>query len=208
MSDKKIKVYNVQGEVVKEIDPPEHVFSYPVKKHLMWEAVRSYLDSQRKGTASTKTRGEVRGGGRKPWRQKGLGRARAGSIRSPLWRGGGVTFGPKPRDWSWKLPKKARKNALKSAIVSKFLDDELIIIDKFEMEEPKTKIAYEVLQRLGIDNALFVEVGENRNLFLSLRNIPKVEPMRPEQINTYFVLKHRYLVFTERAFEEKMEALK
>ncbi len=205
---KKIKVYNMEGELVRELDPPEHVFSYPIKKHLIWEAIRSYLDSQRKGTASTKTRGEVSGGGRKPWRQKGLGRARAGSIRSPLWRHGGVTFGPKPRDWSWRLPKKARRNALKSALAAKLADDELFIIDKFELEEPKTKKAAEVLKKLNVDDALFVELGENRNLFLSLRNIPKIEVMRPEQLNAYFVLKRKYLIFTERAFNQKMEALK
>ncbi len=208
MSDKKIKVYNIEGELIKEIDPPEHVFSYPVKKHLLWEAVKSYLDGQRRGTASTKTRGKVSGGGRKPWRQKGIGRARSGSIRSPLWKGGGVTFGPKPKDWSWKMPKKARRNALKSAIASKFLDDELIIIDKFEQEKPSTKTAHEVLKKLNMHNALFVEVRENRNLFLSLRNIPKIEVMDPQKMNPYFVLKHKYLVLTEKAFEEKMEALK
>ncbi len=205
---KKIKVYNTEGELVRELDPPEHVFSYPVKKHLIWEAVRSYLDSQRKGSASTKTRGEVSGGGRKPWRQKGLGRARAGSIRSPLWRHGGITFGPKPRDWSWRLPKKARRNALKSALAAKLADDELFIIDRFELEEPKTKKAAEVLRKLNVDDALFVELGENRNLFLSLRNIPRIEVMRPEQLNAYFVLKRKYLIFTERAFNKKMEALK
>ncbi len=205
---RKIKVYNIQGEVVKEIEAPEHVFAYPVKKHLIWEAVRSFLDSQRKGTASTKTRGEVSGGGRKPWRQKGLGRARAGSIRSPLWRHGGVTFGPKPRDWSWHLPKKARRNALKSALAAKLRDDEIFLIDKFELDEPKTRKAAEVLKKLNVDDALFVELGDNKNLFLSLRNIPKIEIMRPEQLNAYYVLKHRYLIFTERAFNEKMEALK
>ena len=204
----KLPVYNINKEVVGEVELPEHVFSYPVKMHRIWEAGRSYLDSQRAGSACTKTRGEVRGGGRKPWRQKGLGRARAGSIRSPLWRKGGVVHGPKPRDWSWELPKKARRNALKSSLVAKYKDDEILILDKFELPQPKTKLAVEVLKRFELDNALFVEDRSNRNLFLSLRNVPKVEVMAPEELNAYFVLKHKKLVFTLRAFEKMMEALK
>ena len=124
----KVQVLDQSGNPVREMDLPEEVFSYPVKDHLIYEAVVNYLANQRQGTACTKTRGEVSGGGRKPWRQKGTGRARAGSIRSPLWRHGGTVFGPKPRDYSYSIPRKAKKNALKSALATKLAEKQLLVV--------------------------------------------------------------------------------
>ena len=204
----KLKVIDKSGKATREITLPKEVFSYPVKEHLLYEAVISQRTNQRAGTASTKTRGEVRGGGRKPWRQKGTGRARAGSIRSPLWRKGGTTFGPRPRDFSYKMPKQARKNAMKSALSLKYAEKQLLILKELKFKEPKTKEGVKVLQRLNLDSALIVDSHENTNLFLSLRNIPKIKPIDCNQINTYDILKYKWLVFTEKAFESLMERLK
>ncbi|MFB0565145.1 MAG: 50S ribosomal protein L4 [Candidatus Aminicenantaceae bacterium] len=204
----KIHVLDKSGKKSKEINLPREVFSYPVKNHLLYEAVISHQANQRAGTASTKTRREVRGGGRKPWRQKGTGRARAGSIRSPLWRKGGITFGPKPRSHFYSLPKKAKRNALKSALSMKFAEKQMIILDEIVVKEPKTKEGKRFLDNFKLDSALIVGRLENENLFLSLRNIPRVKAVDCDQVNTYDVLKHKWIVFTRPAFESLMEKLK
>jgi large subunit ribosomal protein L4 len=204
----KVQILDQTGKKTKEINAPEDILSYPVKEHLIYEAVVNYRANQRRGTASTKTRAEVRGGGRKPWRQKGTGRARAGSTRSPIWRSGGTTFGPKPRDYSYKMPRKAKRNALKSALAMKFADKQIVIVDSLEFKEPKTKEGVNLLKKLNVESALVIDNYENRNVFLSLRNIPKVKAVDFSQVNIYDVLNHKSLVFTQKAFESLMERLK
>ena len=203
-----VQVINSSGKKVKEIKAPDEVYAFPAKDHLIYEAVINYRANQRQGTASTKTRGEVRGGGRKPWRQKGTGRARAGSIRSPLWKGGGTTFGPRPRDYSYSLPKKAKKIALKSAISKKLNEKQLLIVDALEMKEPRTKEGATLIIALNVDSALFVDSHENKNLFLSLRNIPRVKAVDTTQLTVYDVMKYKWLVLTTRAFDTVTEKLK
>ena len=204
----KVHVLDQTGKKIKEINVPEEVLSYPAKEHLIYEAVINYRANQRRGTASTKTRAEVRGGGRKPWRQKGTGRARAGSTRSPIWRKGGTVFGPKPRDYSYKMPRKARRNALKSALAMKFAEKQIMVLDSLKFKEPKTKEGAEFLKKLNLNSALVIDNKENKNLFLSLRNIPKVKAVDYNQVNIYDVLNHTSLVFTQEAFESLMERLK
>jgi len=204
----KIKVLNQSGKGISEISAPKEIFTYPVKEHLLYEAVVNYRANQRQGSASTKTRSDVRGGGRKPWRQKGTGRARAGSIRSPIWRKGGITFGPKPRSYYYSLPKKAKKNALKSAFSMKFAEKQILILKALDFKEPKTKEGKKLLEILKLDSALIVDQHENKNLFLSLRNIPKIKAVDYNQVNVYDVLNYKWLVFTQNAFESLMEKLK
>lgn len=204
----KIQILDRSGKKISEINVPKEVFSYPVKEHLLYEAVVNYRANQRRGSASTKTKGEVRGGGRKPWRQKGTGRARAGSIRSPLWRKGGIVFGPKPRSYYYSLPKKARRNALKSALSMKFAEKNILILKALDFKEPKTKEGAKFLEILNLDSALIIDQHQNKNLFLSLRNIQKIKAIDYNQVNVYDVLNHRWLVFTQKAFESLMEKLK
>jgi len=204
----KVQVLDQSGKPIKEMNLPEEVFSYPVKEHLIYEAVVNYLANQRQGTACTKNRGEVSGGGRKPWRQKGTGRARVGSIRSPLWRHGGTVFGPKPRDYSYALPKKAKKNALKSALTAKLAENQLLIIDEINIAQPKTKEVVNWLKTLNLDSALIVDDRENKNLFQSARNIPYCKAVEGGKLNVYDVLKYRWIVFSQRAFNSLVERLK
>ena len=204
----KVQVLDKSGKKVNEIAVPKEIFSYPIKDHLLYEAVVNYRANQRRGTASTKTRAEVRGGGRKPWRQKGTGRARAGSIRSPLWRKGGVVFGPRPRSYYYSLPKKMKKNALKSALSLKFAEKQMLILKTLDFKEPKTKEGAKFLATLSLDSALIVDNSLNKNMFLSLRNISKVKAVDYNQVNVYDVLNLKWLVFSQSAFESLMEKLK
>lgn len=203
----RVTVLDRSGKKVSEMNVAQDVFSYPVKDHLLYEAVVNYRANQRRGTASTKTRSEVRGGGRKPWRQKGTGRARAGSIRSPIWRKGGVTFGPKPRHYGHNLPKKVKRNALKSALALKWEEKQLLVLKALEFKEPKTKEGANFLETFKLDSALIVDSHQNRNLFLSLRNIPKVKVVDSGQLTVYDVLNHEWLVFSQNAFESLVERL-
>jgi large subunit ribosomal protein L4 len=168
----------------------------------------NYQANQRSGSAATKTRAMVRGGGRKPWRQKGTGRARAGSIRSPIWRKGGVTFGPSPRSYAFNMPRRAKRNALKSALSMKHNEKQLLILDAIEFNEPKTKEGVKFLKGLKIDSALVVDNHKNKNMFLSLRNIPKVKVVDFKNLNVFDVLNFKSLVFSQKAFESLMEKLK
>jgi large subunit ribosomal protein L4 len=204
----KVSVLDQSGKRISEVSVPKEIFTYPLKEHLIYESVINYRANQRRGTASTKSRSEVRGGGRKPWRQKGTGRARVGSIRSPLWRKGGTVFGPKPRDYSYELPKKAKRNALKSALAVKFAEKKMLVIDELNFKQPKTKEGIKLIEKLKIDSALFVDDYQNRNLFLSLQNIPRVKAVDCHEVNVYDVLNHEWLVFTQKAFESLMERLK
>ncbi|MCP2519784.1 50S ribosomal protein L4 [Candidatus Aminicenantes bacterium AC-335-B20] len=203
-----LEVVDVRKNKVGEMALPDEVFSYPVKEHLIYEAVINYRANQRRGTACTKTRGEVSGGGRKPWRQKGTGRARAGSIRSPLWRKGGVVFGPKPRDYSYQIPKKAKRNALKSALAMKLKENKIIIVDNLELDEPKTKKGLEIIKNLEIDSGLFIDTNKNKNLILAIRNIPKMKAVGWEDVNIYDVLLYDKIIFSKRGFDGLMERLK
>jgi len=204
----KVKVLDQSGKKVKELSAPDEVLSYSADDHLLYEAVINYRANQRQGTASTKTRNEVRGGGKKPWRQKGTGRARAGSIRSPIWRKGGITFGPKPRSYHYKLPKKAKINALKYVLSQKHKEEQIRIIDELNFKQPKTKQGVKLLKELGLDSALIVDSHNNENLKLSMRNIPGIKIVDYNQINVYDVLNHNHLVFSHKSFDLLMEKLK
>ncbi len=203
-----VQVIDTKGKKIKEVKAPDEVFSVPLKEHLLYEAVINYRANQRQGTASTKTRGRVRGGGRKPWRQKGTGRARAGSNRSPIWKGGGTTFGPQPRDYSYSIPKKAKRTALKSALSMKLAEKQLLIVDALELKEPRTKDAVALIKGLNVDSVLIVDNFDNKNLFLSTRNIPKTKVIDVNQVNVYDVLNFNWLVLTKRAFDSLTEKLK
>ncbi len=192
-----LSVYDIEKSKVSELEVSDSVFGVPIKEHLIYEVVRMQMASRRKGTASTKGRSDVRGGGRKPWRQKGTGRARAGTIRSPIWRGGGIVFGPKPRDYSYKIPKKARKAALRSVLSLKVKENKLLILRDFPMEEIKTKKFKEVLDKFELKSVLFVLDKSDPTLEKSSRNIRDIKMMRSEGVNVYDLLKYDNLVMLE-----------
>ena len=202
-----LNVYDIEKTKVAEIDLSDHVFGAEVNEHVLYEVVRMQRASRRQGTASTKTRNDVSGGGKKPWRQKGTGRARAGTSRSPLWRGGGTVFGPHPRDYSYTIPKKVRKAALKSALSVKVKEDRVIILRDFPMDEIKTKRFQEVLDRFALGTALFVLDEKNIILEKSSRNIQSVKMMRSEGINVFDLLKYDTLVLLEPAVKKIEGAL-
>jgi len=189
-----VDVYNIQKEKVGELDLKDEIFGVEVKGHLLHEVVTWQLACRRAGSASTKSRGEVKGGGRKPWRQKGTGRARAGSNRSPLWKGGGVIFGPKPRSYAYTLPKKIKALALRMALSSKLASGQLVVLDEYPHTAPKTKDFVAVLKAFDLSKALFITPEDNRALNLSARNIPHVQVMHPAGLNVYDILKHEHLV--------------
>lgn len=203
----KVKVIDPSGAVKAEIDLPESVFGYGIKVPLVHEAAINYLANRRRGTASTKTRAEVSGSNRKPWKQKGTGRARAGATRSPLWRKGGTTFGPKPRDYAYAMPKEAKRNALRAALASKQAEGRILVVDNLALAAPKTRDAAALLQGLKVKSALVVDLGANKNLFIALRNIPKVKPVDPSRVSTYDVLGHEWFVAGRDAFAALMERL-
>jgi large subunit ribosomal protein L4 len=202
-----VDVYDINRAKVGEINLRDDIFSVPVQGHIMHEVVTMQLACRRSGTASTKGRAEVRGGGHKPWRQKGTGRARAGSNRSPLWRGGGVVFGPKPRSYAYKVPKKVRRLALKMALSSKLANSQLLILNQYPFEAPKTKEFVRVLENLQIDKALFITAADDQVLTLSSRNVPHVQVMRPEGLNVYDILRYDYLVVFQPAISQIEERL-
>lgn len=196
----KIDVYNISGEVVGQMDLSDDVFAVEVNESCVHEAVKNHLANKRQGTQSAKTRAEVRGGGRKPWRQKGTGRARQGSIRSPQWIGGGVVFAPKPRDYSYKLNKKIKRIALKSVLTDKFNSGNLVIIESLSMEKPKTREFNNILKALKIDAKTLVVTEKNdKNIVNSGRNIQGVSIAFTDILNTYDVLKHEKLLMTKDA---------
>ena len=200
-----VSVYNIEGKEVGKIDLSDAVFGVEVNEHLVHMAVVSQLANNRQGTQKAKTRSEVSGGGRKPWRQKGTGHARQGSTRSPQWTGGGVVFAPKPRDYSFKMNKKEKRIALLSALSSKVADNKIVVLDAFNLDEVKTKKFAEVMSNLKVDKALVVIEGENKNVVLSGRNIPTVKVSATNEINTYDVLKYETLVVTKAAVEKLEE---
>jgi large subunit ribosomal protein L4 len=196
-----VVVKDVENHSVGRVALDEAIFSASVNEGLMGEDVRHYLAMQRAGTASTKTRADARGGGRKPWRQKGTGRARAGSRRSPLWRGGGVTFGPKPRDYGYRLPKKKRWGALCSALTQKVQDDALTVVERLELERPKTKDLLGVLAHLGLGEkkVLIVDEPNHERLALSARNVARIGVARPMALRSAHVLHADVVLFTRQA---------
>jgi large subunit ribosomal protein L4 len=202
-----LSVYDIEKNKVAELELNDLVFGAPINENVLYEVVRMQMAARRSGNASTKGRSEVRGGGRKPWRQKGTGRARAGTIRSPLWRGGGVVFGPKPRSFSYKTPKKVRKAALISALSLKLKEDKILVLKDFPMEQIKTKKFKEVLDRFELKKALFVIDVENPILEKSSRNIKDVKMMRSEGINVYDLLKCDCLVLLEQSVKKIEGAL-
>jgi large subunit ribosomal protein L4 len=189
-----LDVFNVNKEKVGEVDLDDAIFGVEVYPPVLHEVVTWQRACRRSGSASTKTRGEVAGGGRKPWRQKGTGRARAGSIRSPIWKGGGTVFGPKPRSYEYTLPKKVRRLALKMALSSKLKNGQLVVLEGYPQEAPKTKEFVQVLKNFDITKALFITPEEHQVLKLSARNVPYVQVMPTAGLNVYDILRHDYLV--------------
>ena len=194
-----VSVYNIEGKEVGKIDLSDAVFGVEVNEHLVHMAVVNQLANNRQGTQKAKTRSEVSGGGRKPWRQKGTGHARQGSIRAPQWTGGGVVFAPVPRDYEVKMNKKERRAALKSALTSKVQDNKLVVVDSLALAEVKTKEMQKVLTNLKAEKALVITADNDQNVVLSARNIADVETATPATINTYDVMKHNTVVVTKDA---------
>lgn len=194
-----VTVYNMEGNEVGTMELNDAVFGVEVNEHLVHLAVVRQLANKRQGTQKAKTRSEVSGGGRKPWRQKGTGRARQGSIRAPQWTGGGVVFAPVPRDYTMKMNKKERRAALKSALTSKVQDNKFVVVDSLTMAEPKTKEMQKVLTNLKAEKALVVIAADDKNIALSTRNIADVQLSTVNSINVYDVMKHQTVVVTKDA---------
>ncbi|SFN02754.1 50S ribosomal protein L4 [Thermodesulforhabdus norvegica] len=191
-----VDVYNIEGQVVDQISLRDDIFDVTVKIPVLHQVVLYQLAKRRAGTAKTKTRAEVSGGGRKPWRQKGTGRARAGSIRSPLWRGGGVVHGPRPRSYAFKVPKKMRRLALKMALTQRLRDSELTVLDALRLERVRTKDMVAIVERFGWEKPLIVIPERDDIVEKSARNIPDVKVLRSEGLNVYDILKFHHLVLT------------
>ena len=195
----KLSVYNIEGNQVGEIELNDAVFGVEVNENLMHKAVVAQLAASRQGTQSAKTRSEVSGGGRKPWRQKGTGHARQGSTRSPQWTGGGVVFAPKPRDYSVKMNKKEKQLAMKSALSAKLAEDKLVVVDKIELEEVKTSVFAKILANLKAPKSLVVTKDKNDKVVLSANNIPTVKTTVANSLSVYDILKYEKLVLTKEA---------
>lgn len=195
-----LELFNMAGEQVGEIELHPRIFDCKVQNSLMHDVARMLLNNQRLGTASTKTRGEVRGGGRKPWRQKGTGRARHGTIRSPIWKGGGTVFGPKPRDYRYSLPKKMRRAALCSALSAKLRGNQITVLDALDLAQPKTKEIVRLLNNFKIEGkTLFITAAPDFNVYRSGRNIPGVKTVVARQLNVLDILNHDRLIMTKDA---------
>ena len=194
-----VSVYNMEGNEVGSVELSDAIFGVEVNEHLVHKAVLQQLANKRQGTQKAKTRAEVRGGGRKPWRQKGTGHARQGSIRAPQWKGGGVVFAPTPRDYSFKMNKKEKRLALKSALTSRVNESKLLVLDELKFDENKTKKMVGVLNALKTDKALVVLKDNDQNVILSARNIPGVKVSLTNTINVYDILKYNTLIVTKDA---------
>ncbi|MEE8200280.1 MAG: 50S ribosomal protein L4 [Candidatus Acidoferrales bacterium] len=204
-----VEVKSLANQKVGTVELRDDVFAARVNKSLLHEAVRYYLASLRRGTHKTKGRGEVRGGGRKPWRQKGTGRARVGSTRSPLWRHGGTTHGPQPRDYSYPLPRQMRLGALRSALTVKLQAEKLLVVDKLELESHKTKVFREMLDQLGAEKSLLIvdAADGNPNLERASRNLPGVKRVLTREVQPYDVLAHDRVLFSQAAVEKLQRAI-
>ncbi len=200
----KIDVYKIDGTLAgHQVELNPEIFAVTPNDHAIYLAVKAYLANQRQGTAKTKERSEVRGGGRKPWRQKGRGTARAGSIRSPLWVGGGTVFGPKPRDYEMKLPKKVKLLARLSALTYKAQNNQIIVVEDFDFEQPKTKEMFSILKALNISEkkTLLLTGSYNKNIYLSGRNIPTLNVLEASKASTYAILNNKVLMIQESALK-------
>lgn len=202
-----IDVYNVKKEKVGEAELPAEIYDVPVRQHLVHEVVVAQLASKRSGTASTKTRGQVAGSTHKPYRQKGTGRARAGTRKSPLWRGGGVIFGPHPRDYSYRPPKKVRRGALKVILTAKLKDSELLVVDALDMPEIKTNKFVQAMNGLGLESALIVTAEADEKLEKSSRNVPGFKILRAAGLNVYDIVKYERLVLLQPSLAKIEERL-
>ena len=203
-----VEVKDLKNKVVGKVDLADEVFAYEANKSLVWEAVRAFQAGRRKGTHATKNRSAARGGGRKPWRQKGTGRARAGTMRSPLWAGGGTTHGPLPRDYSQALPRKKRRGAVKLVLSDKLKNGQLLVVDDLTMESHKTKDFAEILKQLDLaGKVLVVDVKDNKNLYLSSRNLPAVKMVPANGLNVYDLVNHPTVLISKPALMEVQEAL-
>ncbi len=198
-----VKVKNLSNEEVDEIELSEKVFDAPLNKKLIYFAVKSYLANQRAGTSATKTRGNTSGSGKKLWKQKGTGRARIASLRSPLWKGGGNVHGPQPRDWSYRVPKKMRRGAICSVLSERLREGGLVIVENFDLSSHKTKEFAALLERLGLGgHTLIVASLDNDNLALSSRNLPGIAYVPPDGVNVYNLLTHEHVAITRDAAQE------
>jgi large subunit ribosomal protein L4 len=204
-----VDILNQKGEKVGDIDLDDKIFAAQINEGLVQKVVVWQLAKRRKGTASTKTRKDIRGGGKKPWRQKGTGRARAGTSTSPVWTGGGTVFGPHPRSYAFSIPKKARKAAMRSALSSKMAENKITVLDKIELDEPKTKLFYQVYEDMGFkgEKALFITADKDDKLYLSSRNIYGVQVMPVEGLNVYDMLKFDKLILLADAAPRIQERL-
>jgi large subunit ribosomal protein L4 len=200
-------VYNIKKKKVAKVELNDAVFGAEVNEAIVYDVVKMQLASRRSGTASTKTRHDVSGGGKKPWRQKGTGRARAGTTRSPIWRGGGIVFGPHPRDFSYSIPKKVRKKAVISALSMKLKQDKMLILKDFPMEKISTRIFKSVVDLFDLKKALFVLADDDITLQKSSRNIKSIKMIRSEGINVYDILNHEHLVLLEPSIKKLEGAL-
>ena len=200
-------VFDIEKKKVSQVDLNDAVFGAEVNEAIIYDVVKMQLASRRSGTASTKTRSDVSGGGKKPWRQKGTGRARAGTTRSPIWRGGGIVFGPHPRDYSYSIPKKVRKKAIISALSMKFKENKMLILKDFPMEKISTRIFKGVFDLFSLKKALFVLDDNNEVLLKSSRNIKNVKMIRSEGINVYDILNHEHLILLEPSVKKIEGAL-
>lgn len=202
----KAAVYNVSGEQVSEMELKDSVFGVEINEHAMHQVVKNQLANKRQGTKGTLTRGEVRGGGRKPWRQKGTGRARHGTIRSPLWVGGGVTFAPKGRDYSYTLPKKLKRVAMKSALSSKVANEQIKILEELKLDAPKTKEMANILKSLEAGKKALIVITDNDEAIVrSAKNIPGVQTISVNTLNVYDILKYDHFIITKAAVERVEE---
>ena len=194
-----VSVYNMEGAQVGTIELSDSIFAVPVNEHLVHQAVVAQLANKRQGTQKAKTRSEVRGGGRKPWRQKGTGHARQGSIRAPQWTGGGVVFAPTPRDYSFKLNKKEKRAALKSVLTSKVAENKFVVVDELKLDEIKTKKFVQVMDNLKVEKALVVLNDMDTNVIASAANIPTVKTAQTNELNVFDALKYDKVVVTKAA---------
>lgn len=202
----KVSLYNVSGEQVGDIELADSIFGIEVNQHVLYEVVKNQLANKRQGTQSAKTRAEVRGGGRKPWNQKGTGRARQGSIRAPHWKGGGVVFAPKPRDHSYRVPKKVRRLAMKSALSSKVSSEEILVLDSLNLGAPKTKDIVKMLKDNKVTRkALIVMADKDENVIRSAKNIPGVQTTLVSTLNVYDILRHDLFIITKDAVKKVEE---
>jgi large subunit ribosomal protein L4 len=199
----KLAIKNVEGKKVGDVALSEELFGIEPNPHAVHQVVRAQRAAARAGTASTKTRSEVRGGGCKPWRQKGTGRARAGSIRSPIWKGGGTVFGPTPRDYSFRVPRKVRRLAFRSALSAAAREERITVVEDFSLEAPSTRAVSEIIDRLDLDGSVMVVVAaDDLNVEKSFRNIAGVETFLPGEVNTYDVLRFDNLLFLKGALDK------